>query len=185
MHFIMVGVLGVDGAAVDVIHDVVDGKKAFGASTQHPPSNVEIGHFLLGHWLGLEMNLEDIGVIAVKLISNPSSKLLPRGLHHMLPSHPLQRAIASLILKKHYSGIELTYHLFVVVVREGHQRNEPLFFTYLKRFSKVLEVRVELVHADGVLGAAIELFDPIDLIVDPLLVDMMKIVIGALTSVSW
>jgi hypothetical protein len=60
VHLIMIGVLGVDGAAVDAIHDVIDGEKAFGASTQHPPSNVEIGHFLLGYWLGLEMNPEGV-----------------------------------------------------------------------------------------------------------------------------
>jgi hypothetical protein len=60
-----------------------------------------------------------------------------------------------------------------------------LFFTNLKSFSEILEVGVELVHADGVLGATFELLGPIDLIVDPLLVDMMKEVIGALTSISW
>jgi hypothetical protein len=57
-----------------------------------------------------------------------------------------------------------------------------LFFTYLKSFSKVLEVGVELVHADGVLGTTVEFLGPIDFIVDPLLVDMMKEGIGALTS---
>jgi hypothetical protein len=60
-----------------------------------------------------------------------------------------------------------------------------LFFTYLKCFSKVVEVGVELVHAYGVLGAALELFGPIDLSVDPLLIDMMEIGIGALASISW
>jgi hypothetical protein len=185
MHFIMVGVLGVDGAAVDAVHDVVDGKEVYGTFTQHPSGDVEVSHFLLSHWLGLDMNPEDVGVIVGKLISNASSKILPRGLHHMLPSHPLQGAEASFILKEYNRGVELAYHLLGVVVREGHQRSKPLFFTYLKSFSKVLEVGVELVHADGVLGTTDEFLGSIDFIVDPFLVDMMKEVIGELTSTPW
>jgi hypothetical protein len=112
MHFIMVGVLGVDGAAIDPIHDVVDGEEVVSTSTQHPSGNVEVGHLLFGHWLGLKVNLEDVGVIVIKLISNTSSKLLPRSLHHMLPSHPFQRAKTSFILKENGCGVELAYHLF-------------------------------------------------------------------------
>jgi hypothetical protein len=103
----------------------------------------------------------------------------------MLLCHPLQGVIASFILKKDNRGIELANHLPGEIMRKGHYRNKTLFITYLKCFSKVVGVGVELVHAYGVLGATLELFGPIDLSVDPLLIDMMKIRIGALTSISW
>jgi hypothetical protein len=51
----------------------------------------------------------------------------------------------------------LAYHLLGVVVGEGHQRNKTLFFTNLECLPKVLGLRAELVHVDGVLGATIEL----------------------------
>jgi hypothetical protein len=185
VHFILVSVLGVDGSAVHAIHDVVDGEEVVSTSTQHPSGNVEVGHLLFGHWLGLKVNLEDVGVIVIKLISNTSSKLLPRGLHHMLPSHPFQRAKTSFILKEYSCGVELAYHFLGVVVREGHQRCQSLFFTNLKSFSKILEVGVELIHADGVLGTTVEFLGPIDFVVDPFLIDMIEEGIGALTGIPW
>jgi hypothetical protein len=103
----------------------------------------------------------------------------------MLLGHPLQGAKASFILKKDHGGIELANHLPGEILREGHDRNETLFFTYLQSFSKVVEVGAELVHAYGVLGATLELFGPIDLVVDLLLIDVMKVGIGALASISW
>jgi hypothetical protein len=157
MHLILVGVLGVDGATVDVIHDVVDGKEIIGTPTQHSPWNVEVGHLLLGHWLVLKVNLEEVDVIVGEIIANAPSKILPRGLHHKLLGHPLHRAEAILIFKKHHGCKELTYHLLGVVVGEGHQGNKTLLFAYLKCLPKVFGLRVELAHVDGVLEATIEL----------------------------
>jgi hypothetical protein len=77
VHLVVVGMLGVDGAAVDAVHDVIDRQESLGAATQHPPSNVEVGHLLLGHGLGLEMNAEEVGVVVVELITKASSKVLP------------------------------------------------------------------------------------------------------------
>jgi hypothetical protein len=114
-------------------------------------------HLLFGHRLGLEVNLEEVDVKLGKFISNASGKILPRGFHHMLPSHPLQGAETILILKEHNSGIELAYYLLRVVVRESHQRNKTLFFAYLECIPNVLGLGLELVHVDGVLRATPEL----------------------------
>jgi hypothetical protein len=60
-----------------------------------------------------------------------------------------------------------------------------LFFTNLKSFSEILEVGVELIHADGVLGTTVEFLGPIDFVVDPFLIDMIEEGIGALTGIPW
>jgi hypothetical protein len=125
------------------------------------------------------MNSEVVDIIAGKLIAKAPSKLIPSGLHHILLSHPLDRAETGLILKEHRSGIKLTNHLLGVVVGEGHQGNKSLLFAYLKSLSKVFGLRVELVHVDGELGATIELLCPIDFIVYPFLVRVVEIVVGA------
>jgi hypothetical protein len=103
------------------------------------------------------MNPEDVDVVVGEIIANAPIKLLPCGLHLELLGHPLQRAEAILIFKKHHGGKELTYHLLGVVVGEGHQGNKTLLFAYLKCLPKVFGLRVELAHVDGVLEATIEL----------------------------
>jgi hypothetical protein len=60
-----------------------------------------------------------------------------------------------------------------------------LFITNLKSFSKIIEVGVELIYSDGVLGATVEFLGPIDFVVDPFLIDMMEVGIGALTGIPW
>jgi hypothetical protein len=185
MHFIMIGVLGVAGASVDTVHDVIDGEKVVGTSTQCPSGDVEVDHLLFGHGLGLEMNPEEVVIIIGEIIPNAPSKFLPSGFHHVLFGHPLKLAEATFILKKYHCGVELAYHFLGEVVSEGHQRNQPLLFAHLECVSKVFTLGLKLLHVDGVLGATLELLCGIDIIVDSLLINVMEEVIGTLASISW
>ena len=157
MHLILVGMLGVDGVAVDAIHDVMSGEEVMGTSTHYSPGKVEVGHLVLAHRLVLEVDPEVVDIIAGELIAKAPCKLIPSGLRHVLIGHPLDRTGTGLFLEKHHGGIELTYHLLGEVVRECHQRNKPLLFTYLECFPKVFGLRLELFHVDGELRAKIEL----------------------------
>jgi hypothetical protein len=65
-------------------------------------------------------------------------------------------------------------------MREGHQGDKFLLLADLECLTKVFGLRVELLHTYRALGATIELFLPaIDLIVDPLLIWMIEVGVGA------
>jgi hypothetical protein len=70
-------------------------------------------------------------------------------------------------------------------VGESHQRYHPLLFANLECFPKVFGLGLKLLHVDGVLRATFELLCPIDVIVDPLLINVVEVITGTLTSISW
>jgi hypothetical protein len=69
MHLIFVGVFGVDGVAVDVIHDVISGEEAIGTSAYHSPGDIEVGHLILGHGLVLKMDSEVVVIVSGEFIA--------------------------------------------------------------------------------------------------------------------
>jgi hypothetical protein len=138
VDFIVVGVLGVDGVAVDVVQDVVGGEEVICTAAKCSPINVEVDHLVFAHGLGLEMNPEGVAVVVSKMVAKTLCKLFPRGPHELLLGHPSERADTKLILFKHHDGIELAYDFLVVLVAEGHQRNDPKFFTNGLCFAKIL-----------------------------------------------
>jgi hypothetical protein len=99
MYFIMIGVLGVDGVAVDAVHDIKGWDKVICTTAMYTPGEVEVDHLVLAHCLVLEMNPKEVGIIVGELIANARCKLLPCGLHHILLGHPLERADTTLILR--------------------------------------------------------------------------------------
>jgi hypothetical protein len=90
-------VIGVDGASVDAIHDVVRREEVIGTPTKNMSGNVEVDHHIFAHGLVLKMNPEEVGVVVWELISNARRKLFPCGFHNMLLGHPFEGADLILI----------------------------------------------------------------------------------------
>jgi hypothetical protein len=142
MYFIVVGVFGVDGFAVDAIHDVKGWKKVICTTAKSTPGEIEVDHLVVAHGLVLEMNPEVVGVIIGDFIASARRKLFTSGLRNMLLGHPFEGAHLILIFKKHHCGIELENHLLGVIMSEGHQGDKSLLFTNLLCFTKVVRLRL-------------------------------------------
>jgi hypothetical protein len=77
VYFIIIGVLGFDGVAVDAVHDILSWEEIICATAMCTPREVEVDHLVLAHWLVLEMNPGEVNIIAGELIANAHCELRP------------------------------------------------------------------------------------------------------------
>jgi hypothetical protein len=131
VNFIMIGVLRVDGVAVDSVHDVIGREEVICTAAKRTPGEVEVDYLVLAHGLVLEINPEEVDIIVSKLVTNTRRKLFQCGLQDILLRHPFERADTILILKEHHRGIELENYLTGVIVSERHQVDKSKLLTNL------------------------------------------------------
>jgi hypothetical protein len=180
MEFIKVALLRVYGIAEDPKHEVIGGEEVVGTPAHRPSNEVEVDHLFLLHMLVGEVNPEGVEVVGGdEFIAETLCQILTLSLHEVLLGHPSKRVDAILSNVELDGGIELAYDLLGEWMVEIHQGNEPQFFTYFLGLSEVFGLGIKFLQVDIELRATRKFLDAIYFIIDPLLVLVVEVWIGA------